>query len=412
MPRAAERLVAPDLSVAIERSADPSTAANVVERLLEAHPAIADELAASAILRSSVVALACASRSLSSAFVADPQLLDPVRDASAFHAERTEHDYVATWRATEADDDQALRRWKRGEVVRIAARDLLGVADMPAVGRELAALASVALDAALRRTSADAEVAIIGMGKLGGRELNYSSDVDVLFVHSGNTEEAERAAREVLAMMSATSADGIVFRTDANLRPEGRSGPLTRTLESYQAYYERWGLIWEFQALLKARGVAGSSALGERFVTMTRPFVWPESLDPDAVREIRAMKERAESITDRKGLGDRELKRGRGGIRDIEFAVQLLQLVHGRDDHSVRSRTTLTALEELVGGDYVAPADADKLDDAYRFLRTVEHRLQLYDEQQTHTIPTDEAARIRLARVLGYRGGRARSELD
>jgi [glutamine synthetase] adenylyltransferase / [glutamine synthetase]-adenylyl-L-tyrosine phosphorylase len=412
MPSAGERLVAPDLSIAIERSADPRSAATVVERLLEAHPVMADELASNALLRGSVVALACASRSLSSAFLADPGLLDPLRDTSNIRVERNEADYVATWRSNEADDDQALRRWKRSEVVRIAARDLLGVADMPAVGRELAALASVALDAALRRTSADAEVAIIGMGKLGGRELNYSSDVDVLFVHAGNTEEAERAAREVLAMMSATSADGIVFRTDANLRPEGRSGPLTRTLESYQAYYERWGRTWEFQALLKARSAAGSHTLGAQFEALTRPYVWPASLDPDAVREIRTMKERAEAITDRKGLTDRELKRGRGGIRDIEFAVQLLQLVHGRHDPSVRSATTLTALQELSAGDYVTAADADHLDRAYRFLRTVEHRLQLYDEQQTHTIPTDEGARTRLARVLGYRGDRERGALE
>ncbi|MFI5047984.1 MAG: bifunctional [glutamine synthetase] adenylyltransferase/[glutamine synthetase]-adenylyl-L-tyrosine phosphorylase, partial [Acidimicrobiia bacterium] len=288
----------------------------------------------------------------------------------------------------------------------------LGVADMPAVGRELAALAGVALDAALRRTSADADVAIIGMGKLGGRELNYSSDVDVLFVHDGNRQEAERAAREVLATMSAPSPDGIVFRTDANLRPEGRSGPLTRTIESYGAYYEQWGRTWEFQALLKARPAAGNLALGERFSVLTSPYVWPDALDPDAVREIRAMKERAEALTDRLGLSERELKRGRGGIRDVEFAVQLLQLVHGRHDPAVRSATTLVALADLARGGYVADRDAAQLDDAYRFLRTVEHRLQLYDEQQTHTVPADDAARTRLARVLGYRGGRVRSELE
>ena len=236
------------------------------------------------------------------------------------------------------------------------------------------------------------------MGKLGGRELNYASDIDVLFVHDGDGDAAERAARALLATMTVPSEDGIVFRTDANLRPEGRQGPLTRTVESYATYYEGWARTWEFQALIKARPVAGDTELGERFMALTTPRVWPEMLDPDAIREIRAMKERAEEITERKGLSERELKRGRGGIRDIEFAVQLLQLVHGRDDETVRSPTTLDALHELADGGYVDRPDVDRLDRAYRFLRTVEHRIQLYDEQQTHTIPSDEHARTRLAR--------------
>ena len=412
MASARARDISAAVAVAIERSADPRVAATVVDRLAEQHPQVVEELDTDPRVRDAVVALACASRSLSSAIVADPRLLDTIRDADAFTRERDEHGFAASWSAAEGDDDRALRRWKRAELVRIAARDLLGVADMPSVGRELAALAGIALDAALRRTSADAEVAIIGMGKLGGSELNYSSDVDVLFVHEGNTQEAERAAREVLATMSAQSPDGIVFRTDANLRPEGRSGPLTRTIDSYAAYYAEWGRTWEFQALLKARPVAGSERLGQRFVALTRPYVWPDTLDPDAIREIRAMKERAETLTARSGLADRELKRGRGGIRDVEFAVQLLQLVHGRDDPTVRSATTLVALADLASGGYVDERDAQRLDDAYRFLRTVEHRLQLYDEQQTHTVPADDVTRTRLARVLGYRGGRVRSELD
>src|SRR3954452_22781921 len=203
--------------------------------------------------------------------------------------------------------------------------------------------------------------------------------------------------------MTTQTADGIVFRTDANLRPEGRAGRLSRTAASYASYYEEWAQTWEFQSLIKARAVAGDAVLGEEFIAMTRPFVWPERLTPDAIREIRAMKERSEEVMTRRGLADRELKRGRGGIRDIEFAVQLLQLVHGRHDDSVRSPNTLEALQQLTAADYVSSHDAARLDDAYRFLRTVEHRIQLYDEQQTHTIPSDERAEMRLARVLGYR---------
>ena len=268
------------------------------------------------------------------------------------------------------------------------------------------------LEGALAIVQPDVPFAIVAMGKLGGRELNYASDVDVLFVHEGDSDRAERAARAVLATMSSSTEDGIVFRTDANLRPEGRHGPLSRTIESYRTYYDEWALTWEYQALVKARPVAGDPELGARFMGMITPRVWPEKLDPDAIREIRAMKERAEEITERKGISDRELKRGRGGIRDIEFAVQLLQLVHGRDDESVRSPTTLDALDELADGAYIDRDDADRLDRAYRFLRTVEHRLQLYDEQQTHLIPSDVAGRTRLARVLGYRDSPERTALE
>jgi glutamate-ammonia-ligase adenylyltransferase len=250
------------------------------------------------------------------------------------------------------------------------------------------------------------------MGKLGGRELNYASDVDVLFVHDGSSQEADRVARAVLATMTTPTADGIVFRTDADLRPEGRAGALSRNLDSYAAWYERWAQSWEFQALLKARPVAGDAELGERFLELSRRFVWPERLDADAIREVRAMKGRSEAALQKRGLTHRELKRGRGGIRDVEFAVQLLQLVHGRHDESVRSRNTLEALDQLAAGGYVERDDVDRLGSAYCFLRTVEHRLQLWDEQQTHTLPSDEAALVRLARVLGYRDSAGATALE
>jgi glutamate-ammonia-ligase adenylyltransferase len=400
------------LAAAIERSADAPTARTVLARVVEASPALADELLSDALLRDGLIALACASRSLSSAVIADPTLLDALRDPDAFKHEQDADAYRVAWRESGANDEGGLRRWKRRELLRTAARDLLGVADLPAVGRELAALAQVCLEAALVFAECDQPFAVIGMGKLGGRELNYASDVDVLFVHDGDGETAERVARSLLGTMSTPTEDAIVFRTDADLRPEGRSGPLTRTIESYTSYYEGWAQTWEFQALLKARPVAGDHELGDRFMKLTRPFVWPSVLRPDAVREIRMMKGRSEEVTGRKGLAEREVKRGRGGIRDIEFAVQLLQLVHGRHDESLRSPTTLDALHALSAAGYVEAADASRLDDAYRFLRTVEHRLQLYDEQQTHTIPADKRARTRLARVLGFRDQSERTALE
>jgi glutamate-ammonia-ligase adenylyltransferase len=405
----------PVLTEAVERSADPTAARGFLTRLLEEHPALADELATNALLRDALVALSAASRSLSNAIVHDAALLDPLRDGNGFDHERGLPEYrasAADFLAAADDGAGALRRWKRRELLRIPARDLLGAADLPAVGQELAALAEVCLGCALDLVEPDVRLAIIGMGKLGGSELNYASDVDVLFVHEGDGSTAEHAARALLATMSGPSPDGIVFRTDADLRPEGRSGPLSRTLDAYLAYYERWAQPWEFQALLKARPVAGDTDIASRFLDLVQPFVWPEVLDADAVRAVRAMKARSEGEMNRRGLAEREVKRGRGGIRDIEFAVQLLQLVHGRHDVSVRSPTTLDALAQLSDGGYIEMNDARQLDDAYRFLRTVEHRLQLQDEQQTHTLPTDIAARTRLARVLGYRDRGDETALD
>lgn len=402
---AAAALDAPAVIRSLERSADGFAARAALERMLDAHPDLADELVEGDLLRDALIAVGCASRSLVAAIVNDASLLAPLRDAHAIHSELDVSAYRASFTAASDDGDpgQRLRRWKRREYLRIAARDLLGFAELASVGRELAALAEVCLGAALDVAGPEIPFAVIGMGKLGGSELNYASDVDVLFVHDGNGNEADRIARSLLAVMTTPTADGIVFRTDPDLRPEGRAGALSREVDGYEVWYQRFARPWEFQALIKARPVAGNAALAERFMATAHPFVWPDVLDPDAIREARAMKARAEAELRRKGLDERELKRGPGGIRDIEFAVQLLQRVHGRHDASIRSRTTLDALLQLADAGYVERPDAERLADAYVFLRTVEHRLQLWDEQQTHTLPSEGAAQTRLARVLGYR---------
>ncbi|HEY3725480.1 MAG TPA: bifunctional [glutamine synthetase] adenylyltransferase/[glutamine synthetase]-adenylyl-L-tyrosine phosphorylase [Acidimicrobiia bacterium] len=396
-------LDAPGVGSALERSADPHLARAALSRILEEQPDLAAELRDDRLVRDALIAIACASRSLVAALVSDPGLVQPLRDAEGFPRERSTVDFTRA--LAPVGDPDALRHAKRREYLRIAARDLLGVADLPTVGRELAALAEACLGTALTLAGEGTEVplAVIGMGKLGGHELNYASDVDVLFVHRGDQEAADHVARRVLAIMAEPTPAGIVFRTDPDLRPEGRAGPLSRSLDGFRAWYERWALTWEFQALIKARPVAGDAGLGAGFTELIGPFVWPDVLGVGAVRAVRAMKVRSEGETHRRGLEDRELKRGRGGIRDIEFAVQLLQLVHGRQDVTIRSGNTLEALTQLVAAGYVTERDAVPFDAAYRFLRTVEHRLQLWDEQQTHTLPTDTAARTRLARVLGYR---------
>jgi glutamate-ammonia-ligase adenylyltransferase len=236
----------------------------------------------------------------------------------------------------------------------------------------------------------EGELAVIGMGKLGGRELNYASDIDVMFVGDADPLPVLEIARRC-------------FRVDTGLRPEGRSGRLILPLTSYEAYWDRWAKPWEFQALLKARPIAGDPGLGAAFAEAAARRVWDRPFGAEDLRAVRDMKARAESALARKGLSEREVKRGRGGIRDAEFAVQILQLVHGRQDPALRSPTTLPALEELAAAGYVDPGDAAVLAEGYTYLRTVEHRLQLDDEQQVHAVPQDPEARARLARVMGYR---------
>jgi [glutamine synthetase] adenylyltransferase / [glutamine synthetase]-adenylyl-L-tyrosine phosphorylase len=370
------------LAQLIERSAAPAWAAVAAERIGEADPAVVDRFRDDPALAEAFVTVTSASRALTELCLSDAAALDVLADLDRPVA-------------FDIDDVDVLRRWKRLELLRIAARDLVGIDDLTAVGQALAATADVVLRHAVGLAGAPG-LAVIGMGKLGGTELNYASDVDVLFVAS-DAETGERQARAVMEIARTC------FRVDADLRPEGRDGPLVRSLDSYLSYWDRWADTWEFQALLKARPVAGDGELGATFFAASQERVWGRVFDADALRSVRAMKARAEDELARRHLTDREVKRGRGGIRDIEFAVQLLQLVHGRHDDGIRSPTTLTALAELVEAGYVSADDAESLAASYRFLRAVEHRLQLVDEQQVHAIPTDRGALMRLARVMGYR---------
>ena len=243
-------------------------------------------------------------------------------------------------------------------------------------------------------------IAVIGMGKLGGCELNYASDIDVMLVSVEGLDPAA-ASRQGKALVDVARR---CFRVDLNLRPEGRNGALVRSLESYVSYWKQWAEPWEFQALLQRGFVGGERSLGEQFDTTAAEHLWSRPFTAESLRSVRALKVRTESEVARRGLSEREIKLGPGGIRDVEFAVQLLQLVHGGADAELRVRTTLTALDELADAGYVARHDAEQLASAYRFLRTVEHRLQLEDEQQVHALPVDPLELDRLARILGYVG--------
>ncbi|MFE9064022.1 bifunctional [glutamine synthetase] adenylyltransferase/[glutamine synthetase]-adenylyl-L-tyrosine phosphorylase [Streptomyces violaceusniger] len=311
----------------------------------------------------------------------------------------------------------ALRVAYRRALLAIAARDVCGTIDITQTAAELADLATATLRAALEiaaeeqpQDAAVCKLAVIGMGKCGGRELNYVSDVDVIFVAEAaegvQEDEAVRAATRLASRLmrvcSDVTVEGTIWPVDANLRPEGRNGPLVRTLSSHLAYYQRWAKTWEFQALLKARPMAGDAALGQAYVDALAPMVWQAVERENFIPDVQQMRRRVvENIP--VAEVDRELKLGPGGLRDVEFAVQLLQLVHGRSDESLRSGTTLDALAALAAGGYVGRTDAAALDAAYRFLRTMEHRLQLYRLRRTHLMPEGEADQRRLGRSLGFR---------
>jgi glutamate-ammonia-ligase adenylyltransferase len=336
-----------------------------------------------------LVAVLAASRSLGRVLLADPSALDRLRP-------------TVPREPIPSSDIATLVEWKRRELLRIAARDLTGAADFETTTVDLSVMAADVLagvhELAAEHLHTDDRLAVIALGKLGGRELNYASDVDLMLVGEGDPDRVLRAAR------SAVELAGRAFRVDTNLRPEGRDGPLVRRLTSYEAYWDKWARPWERQALLKARPCAGDPALGAAWHASTARFVWGTTFGADDLREIRSLKLRAEVEVDRRGGAARDVKRGPGGIRDVEFAVQLLQLVHGRVDVELRAPGTLATIEDLRRGGYVDEDDAVALADSYRFLRRVEHAVQLDDEQQTHSVPEDRGSRRRVARVLGFRG--------
>ncbi|MFE9253777.1 bifunctional [glutamine synthetase] adenylyltransferase/[glutamine synthetase]-adenylyl-L-tyrosine phosphorylase [Streptomyces sp. NPDC006879] len=316
-----------------------------------------------------------------------------------------------------AREPVGLRVAYRRCLLSIAARDVCGTTDVAQAAAELADLATATLRAALRIASAaapedaaDCRLAVIAMGKCGGHELNYVSDVDVIFVGEpvrGGDEgkalqAATRLASHLMRICSETTIEGAIWPVDANLRPEGRNGPLVRTLSSHLAYYQRWAKTWEFQALLKARAVAGDVDLGAEYTAAVAPLVWQAAERENFVADVQKMRRRVVDNIPAAQV-DRELKLGPGGLRDVEFAVQLLQLVHGRSDATLHSGTTLDALQALAAGGYVGRADAAQLGDAYRFLRSMEHRIQLHRLRRTHLVPEVEEDLRRLGRSMGLR---------
>ncbi|MFC8712026.1 bifunctional [glutamine synthetase] adenylyltransferase/[glutamine synthetase]-adenylyl-L-tyrosine phosphorylase [Streptomyces sp. NPDC057197] len=412
----------PVLLEALGATADPDLALDGLVRLLEAQPSPAarrellDTVIAAKPLRDRLLGVLGASAALGE------HLARHAGDWQALvtYEPRDLHPGVEEFERglAGADDPVALRVAYRRCLLSIAARDVCGTTGIAETAAELADLATATLRAALRIAGEEApedaarcRLAVIAMGKCGGHELNYVSDVDVIFVgesaeEDGDETEALRAATRLAARMmricSETTVEGSIWPVDANLRPEGRNGPLVRTLSSHLAYYQRWAKTWEFQALLKARPVAGDAGLGAAYVEALSPLVWQAAERDNFVADVQKMRRRVVANIPVAEV-ERELKLGPGGLRDVEFAVQLLQLVHGRADPSLRSGTTLDALQALAAGGYVGRTDAGRLDEAYRFLRFMEHRIQLYRLRRTHLLPEDDAGLRRLGRSLGLR---------
>jgi len=321
------------------------------------------------------------------------------------------------------DGWNAMRVAYRRQLLTLAAWDLEqpdGIAVVDRVAASLADLAAAALDAALtlaRRASrfpaeevASTRLAIIGMGKAGARELNYLSDVDVIFVAGAEAgsdlgderavEIATRLAMDTMRAIHELAVEPPLWEVDANLRPEGKDGALVRTLDSHLAYYERWAKSWEFQALLKARPLAGDLELGADYVARVSPMVWSSASRENFVESVQLMRERVTANIPLDEV-DVQLKLGPGGLRDVEFTIQLLQLVHGQADHEVRQRATLDALSALAERGYIGRVEAAEFGQDYRFLRLLEHRIQLSRLRRTHLIPRDPDALRVLARGSG-----------
>ncbi|HEY1381153.1 MAG TPA: bifunctional [glutamate--ammonia ligase]-adenylyl-L-tyrosine phosphorylase/[glutamate--ammonia-ligase] adenylyltransferase, partial [Gemmataceae bacterium] len=425
----------PVLTRWLPRSPDPDLALNNLERVL-ATPAGRGQLPILIEGRGrtldTLLRLLGTSQFFADVLAADPEAMDLLRGPARRSPDPAELRSRLRSAVEAAPDDagtlRTFRRFRRRQILRIAVADVVRDRPLEDVTRDITRAAEAALDVAVGHAwrqltarfgepvAADgrpARLAVIGFGKLGGEELNYSSDIDLMFVHDadGDTrgrrsiaagEFYGRVVGEVVRLLSAHTPDGQAYRVDLRLRPEGHRGPLARTLAGTLSYYDAMGRTWERQALIKARPVAGDLDLGREFLQAIEPFVYRKYFSFSEINEVKALKRTIERKARDAGADDRDVKTGRGGIRDIEFAVQFLQLLNGGDLPAVRERNTLLAIQALAAAGCLTGQEAQILDDTYRFLRKTEHRLQLLFDLQTHRLPADADELRRLARRMGY----------
>ncbi len=421
----------PAAHAALLNAADPAAAVAGLGRLRDAAPDAAAAIECDAELAPRLVTILGASPLVVRLLLSDPGSWTEVlgRDTATMPIAAL---VPAPALDTSASFDEmacALRALKRRRMLRIAVRDLLHLASLEQTTTALSALAEDALETAIPVVRAGLVAdygdvveegrpvgfVVLGMGKLGGAELNFSSDIDLVYLYARDGIESAggprgrlsarefftRLAEGVTRALHQGTEDGFVFRVDLRLRPEGANGPIVNSFPNALTYYESWGQTWERAALLKARPIAGDRALGEAFLRDVAPFVYRRYLDYSTIEDIKQMKGRVEATLAagrEKGIN---VKLGRGGIREVEFVVQSLQLVHAGKDERIRERSSLRALRRLAEFRYLDAEEGARLAAAYRFLREVEHKIQLVEERQTHVIP-DGDGELHLARRLGY----------
>jgi glutamate-ammonia-ligase adenylyltransferase len=431
----------------LPRCADPDMALNNLERFF-AHPA-APPLAGTLLDNRGrpleiLLGLLATSQMFSDLLAGHPDYLDMIRVPLRKSPGQDELRELLQADVEEAHDDagvlRAFRRFRHRQLLRIGTNDIIRERPLEEVTRDITRVADAALEIALgtalrtvsRRFGEPVSAAgapipgvVLAFGKLGGEELNYSSDIDLMFLYAeegetrgkrispiGADEFFARVVSEIVRLLAAHTDQGQAYRVDLRLRPEGQRGPLARSLRSTLAYYDNMGRTWERQALIKVRPVAGDRELGQRFVQAIEPFVYRKYLSFAEINEIKAHKRKIEQKTSQAGTSQTEVKTGRGGIRDIEFTIQFLQLLNGGDLPGVRQRSSLAALAALEQAGCVTHQEYRVLDDAYRFLRKTEHRLQLLFDLQTHQLPSGEDELRKLALRMGYapREGEAPAE--
>ena len=434
---------ATNLRAALHESGAPETALVRLQRYLEVSRTPHTELdLMDATLRYArmLVTILGQSHYLTDILCRNPEYMSWLWEEAELERARSRHEMVRELLRTLENFDafdarcQALRRFKRREILRIATRDVFVHVPLASLTEDLSNLADATLEAAYQSARHDLEprygkpfcadgitecgFSALGMGKLGGRELNFSSDIDLIFIYaadgstgggsSGSISVAEyfhKLGERIIKALAEVTSEGSVFRVDMRLRPHGRMGPLAVDIDNAVRYYEIEGQAWERQALIKMRPCAGDLDLGDRFIELTRPFVFPRFFDDETLEDIRNVKRQMEAQVAGRGETDTEVKLGRGGIRDVEFTVQVLQLLNGGRIPELRTGTTLEAIKALGMHGILKPLDATALASNYTFMRHVEHRLQIEGSQQRHALPRDPAELDSLAQRLGYASG-------
>jgi glutamate-ammonia-ligase adenylyltransferase len=411
-------------------SADPDIAVHYLVNLRQRQPEAFDRLTRSPAGLQYLVTVFSFSRFLAEEMLENPAWMDQLVASRDMHRVLGADDFIELLETAIGNDGVpsplSLALFRRQQILRILIRDLLGLATLAETTEELSNLADALLDVTYRRIRENLErrhgvpmfegkpcgFSVIALGKLGGRELNYSSDIDLMFVYSGNgqtdgedtifnKEFFKKVANQYTALLSAYSAEGLCYRVDLRLRPDGKLGEISISFEGAKAYYQNRARDWELQMLIKARVAAGEREPGRALLESVQPLIYSTTLDFTAVESMSATRDRLnEKLASRRANGGLDVKLARGGIRDIEFMVQCLQRLHGGRDHWVRHGGTLMALLRLRDKNLLSGSECGRLAGAYQFLRHLEHRLQFADDRQTHTLPTSTEELALLARKM------------